>query len=415
MNEFNRQKLGLLLTVNDMLAAFDDGVALSEENWEDVRAALSALGVPGENIMIELTERARTGDKSVILQLQTYFTRFFDAQASAAANSAIISDSYKSGKYGCDREFSAYINFLKSNSASDISAGVYEKLRGVQIKQPEYYKLITEDSRGWYFENNWLDGVGGANNSLITNRVNTLKSNLSKLTWLYDNLADSLSRRSLNALIKFWLTWDYADWRNIALYYCDVVDTNTFPFYDDEIFVDCGSYIGDTVMQFVTAVNSGYKRVYTYDISRKSIELIRQNLASLPNVDIRHKGTGEINAEMVEVGVDQAFHGNKLSADGYGNVVDTVKVVRLDDDIDGPITFLKIDCEGMDKETLRGAKAHIQKYRPKLHVDSYHKLADIVDIPGLIREFDSSYVLFLRLAMTPDTPPRFPTPLFMAI
>lgn len=281
---------------------------------------------------------------------------------------------------------------------------------------PDYYELITEKSKGWYFENNWLDGIGGANNSLITNRVSILKNNISRFEWLYDNLADALSRRSLNALISFWLTWDYTEYRNLALYYCDVVDTAVLPFYEDKVFVDCGSYIGDTVAQYINTVNDRYKRVYTYDISRKSIEVIRKNLAACPNVDIRHKGTADKNTEMAEVGVDQAFHGNKLSVGGrHGNVVEMVKVVRLDDDITEPITFLKIDCEGMDKETLRGAQVHIQKYHPKIHIDSYHKLADIVDIPELIRSFDPTYALFLRLPLGLDTPPRFPVPAFMAI
>jgi len=334
---------------------------------------------------------------------------------SAAASSSMISEDYRDGKYGSDREFLSYMDALRKNSVANIEATVLEDLKSIKKTNQDYYKLITEGSRGWYFETNWLDGVGGKNNSLISNRVATLKNNLERLEWLYENLADSISRRSLNAVIKFWLSWDYSDWRNIALYSNDVVDTSVYPFYDDEIFVDCGSYIGDTVAQYVNTINSNYARVHTYDISRARIELIKKNLAPLPNIVVNHKGTGEINTVMDMVGVDQAFHGNKLSATGGGAAVEKVKVVRLDDDIDEPVAFQKIDCEGMDKETLRGARGIIRKFHPKLHIDSYHKLADILDVPWLIREIDQSYLLYLRLAHGVDTPLRFPAPAYMAI
>jgi len=265
-------------------------------------------------------------------------------------------------------------------------------------------------------EDNNLDGVDGENNSLIINRMETLKSNIVRLEWLYENLADSISRRSLNALIKFWLTWDFTDWKKIARYYCDVVDTNIYSFYDDEVFVDCGGFTGDTVAQFVNTVNSNYKRIYTYDISSTHVAVMKKNLAVLPNIIVNHKGVGDVNTEMTMFGSDQLYSGNRLVIDDLPlDAVEKVEVVRLDEDITEPITFLKIDVEGYDKEALCGASGLIRKYHPKLNVDAYHKLADIVDIPWLIREIDSSYILYLRLPLICDDHLRFPFPTFMAL
>jgi len=179
--------------------------------------------------------------------------------------------------------------------------------------------------------------------------------------------------------------------------------------------VDCGSYIGDTVAQYVNTVNHHFTRVYTYDISGASIKKIKEVLASLPNTIIRHAGTGDTNTEMSLIGMDQAFHGNKLSTAETGAVVERVEVVRLDDDIKEPISFLKIDCEGMDKETLRGAQGQIKRYHPKLHVDSYHKLADLVDVPMLIREIDPGYSLYLRIPHSFKVQPRFPSMAYYAL
>jgi len=294
MHSIDKQVIQLLFSIDEMLTLYGDGVELSNENWDDMRDSLMAFGLPSENIMFTLIENART-DITSLNELRQYFNRFLDTRIAVAADTSKTGEDYRLGLYGCDREFRNYYEELKKSSVNDIVAAVYGNLRKVQETSPDYYRLITEGSRGWYFENNWLDGVDGANNSLIINRVTTLKNNIERLEWLYETLADSISRRSLNALIKFWLTWDYSEWRNIALYANDVVDTTVYPFYENEVFVDCGSYIGDTVAQYVNTVNRVYKRIYTYDISRASIEVIKKNLESLPNIIVNHKGTGEKN------------------------------------------------------------------------------------------------------------------------
>jgi FkbM family methyltransferase len=282
---------------------------------------------------------------------------------------------------------------------------------------PDYYILLTTGSAGWYMGTNWLDGFDGGDNSLIINRMTVLKEKAERFEWLYENLADPLSRLSLTAFIKFWLTWDYADWLKYSLYYCDVVDTAVFPFYEGEVFVDCGSFIGDTVLQYAGIVNDRYRRIYTYDISSASIAAMTQNLSALPNIEIRHSGVSDENGEMDMLGSAVPHGGNRL-ASVTGSVmtqVEKVKVVRLDDDIRERVTFLKIDVEGVDKEALTGAAGIVRKYHPKLNVDAYHQLADIVDVPWLIRELDSSYALYLRLPMLLSSQPRFPFATIMAV
>ncbi|MDR0974387.1 MAG: FkbM family methyltransferase [Ruminococcus sp.] len=419
MNSSAKSKVIRLTAIDDMLSAYADGAVFEADNWNDMSEVLKSFGLPPENIMFEMTGKLADGTGGVreFRELSKYFGRFYDAQFLAASNSVKISEVLSIGEYGCDREFLDYINIINRLSHEQLEQSLMDDLRVIRRENPEYYNALTEGWRVWYFEENYLYGIGHENNSLITNRVKLLKERTRDLIWLYNNLADALSRRNLTAIVKFYLTWEYKDWVDLSTNYCDVVDTNVFPFYDDEVFVDCGSYIGDTVLQFIKAVNADFKRVYTYDINKNSIKIIKKNLASYPNIDIRHKGTGDVNTEMAEVGVEGAYFGNTLSETPIGGFVEMVKVVRLDDDIDEPISFLKIDCEGMDKETLRGASNHIKHTHPKLHVDSYHKLRDIVDIPRLVREIDPSYSIYLRLPCGEELrkEPRQPLPAFIFI
>ena len=66
----------------------------------------------------------------------------------------------------------------------------------------------------------------------------------------------------------------------ISTYYSQnvVANPDIFPFYENEVFVDCGSYIGDTVAEFVNEFNRSYKKIYTYDISAPTVELMKNNL-----------------------------------------------------------------------------------------------------------------------------------------
>jgi len=403
--------------MDEMISVLEDGNDLPTECYSDFIDCLHSLLLPEENILYDFINNIKNGDtKDNINELRKQFNKFYDAQFAAAGASLTISENYLNGDYGCDREFIGYISLLHKSSVEELRASVYNKLEELYANDRNYYNLVTKESYGWYMGDNWLDGINGENNSLIINRVEALKNNLPRLEWLYKNLADSTSRRSLNALIKFWLTWDYDDWKKIARCYCDVVDTNVFSFYDDEVFVDCGGYIGDTVAQYVNTINSRYKRIYVYDISSAHIAALKENLAILPNVIIKHKGVGDVNTEMTMYGSDLLYTGNRLVPSNIPlKAVEKVEVVRLDEDIQEPVTFLKFDVEGFDKEALRGASGLVRKYHPKLNVDAYHQLADIVDIPWLIHELDSSYALYFRLPLIYDDHLRFPFPTIMAI
>jgi len=210
----------------------------------------------------------------------------------------------------------------------------------------------------------------------------------------------------------------------IASYTLPEVDPAIFPFYDDEVFIDCGSYIGDTIVEYVNIANHNYGRIYAYEISQKSIKEIEKNTKDLSNVVINHKGTGDKNTKMNLVGLDGPHQANALSETDVNPITqraeyrpqEVVDVVCLDDDISEPVSHIKIDVEGMDKETLKGASNLIKKYHPKLHVDSYHKLEDIIEVPWLIREIDPSYTLFMRVySLYPFNNPINPSITFQAI
>lgn len=62
----------------------------------------------------------------------------------------------------------------------------------------------------------------------------------------------------------------------------------------------------------------------------------------------------------------------------------------------GGVTFIKMDIEGAEYQSLLGASEMIKKYKPKLAVCLYHKLEDIIEIPYIILSMNPDYKLAIR-------------------
>ncbi len=56
-----------------------------------------------------------------------------------------------------------------------------------------------------------------------------------------------------------------------------------------------------------------------------------------------------------------------------------------------PISFLKADVEGYERELLLGAQETIRKYKPRLSICTYHLPDDWRVIPEIIRSFGVGY------------------------
>lgn len=63
---------------------------------------------------------------------------------------------------------------------------------------------------------------------------------------------------------------------------------------------------------------------------------------------------------------------------------------------DDIVTFIKMDVEGAEYQSLIGAKNTIQKNKPDLAICIYHKQMDFIDLPSLILEMVPEYKIAFR-------------------
>ena len=95
---------------------------------------------------------------------------------------------------------------------------------------------------------------------------------------------------------------------------------------------------------------------------------------------------------------ENADSSSKLSSDGDDGT--KISVTSIDTVCKNEnVSYIKMDIEGSELEALKGAKATIERCKPKLAICVYHKKEDLITIPQYIRSGTSvgkDYKFYLR-------------------
>ena len=158
----------------------------------------------------------------------------------------------------------------------------------------------------------------------------------------------------------------------------------------DEVFVDVGSFDGDSLTQFLRRVGSGYRHIHAMEPDPLNFDQLKRNFGHLPRSTLHDCGLWSHAARM-------GFEPN-----GLGGHLDTrpgavtVRVEALDDMDLGPVSFLKMDIEGAEVPALHGAHQTILRDKPKLAIAAYHKADDLPCIMNAVRSIREDYRFTLR-------------------
>jgi len=208
-------------------------------------------------------------------------------------------------------------------------------------------------------------------------------------------LADERSRSELIAQLRWRLTLDAAglpEPAGVEAYW----DRSILTGHDEELFVDCGAFDGDTVRAFLRARGSCFAGVVAYEPDPATHRRLESTVAALP-ADVRRRVVVRHAAVAGEPGVvrfdaDGAMHS---SISPVGAI--EVPAVTLDAELAGRRpTFVKMDIEGAELDALRGAARVVRESRPVLAICVDHRPDDLWAIPALIAELAPDYVHAFR-------------------
>ncbi|MGL5675357.1 MAG: FkbM family methyltransferase [Cellulosilyticaceae bacterium] len=303
-----------------------------------------------------------------------------------------------------DTEFKALMEFVKERDYTQIKDAIIQNLKHLkEVNNPQYMSTVDYCNKyklwGTYYPDK-------GDYALAESRAEALVGHREDLEWVYKHLADVRSKRVFTNILYYWLMSNFEKINQIHdKTFEQYFDQDIIKCSKDEVFVDIGAYVGDTLVSYVQNFGKDcYKTIYCYEIVPANIDYINQNIKNfqLNNVVIRAKGASSKEGVMYfESGnvspVSQLADSGELS----------VPVVKIDDDLVEKATFIKMDIEGGEEEAILGCAEQIKKNHPKLAISIYHNHKDIWKIARMIHEIDDSYHFYIRYYGTPYFPTEY--------
>ena len=168
-----------------------------------------------------------------------------------------------------------------------------------------------------------------------------------------------------------------------------------FQLKDNEVFIDCGAFDGDTIRSFLKQPNGLSGRICAFEADPGNFKSLERTLSMLPQhgpIVVNNRAVGAANGSVLFCASgNEASYVSPLSGDTR------VECVALDKALDGlDPTYIKMDIEGAELDALNGASELIARCSPVLAICSYHRQDHLWKIPLLIRSFYPDYRFYLR-------------------
>lgn len=207
---------------------------------------------------------------------------------------------------------------------------------------------------------------------------------------VYEELADEKSRESLVAYINQKISMKYGFLERVYIEN-QYFNPEVMPLKDGERFVDCGAYNGDSAEAFIRELHrrgiGEYKEIISFEPDPNSFQELQEK--HILNHICINKGTSDKKEEL------------KFSTIGTSSGINqkgeyTIETTTIDETVLGEVTLIKMDVEGAELVSLKGAEKCIIENRPKLAICIYHKREDLWQIYEYIKSLVPGYKFYIR-------------------
>ena len=173
--------------------------------------------------------------------------------------------------------------------------------------------------------------------------------------------------------------------------------SNVYRHLEDEVFIDCGGYVGDTLEQYIKIKQGhSFKEYIIFEPDESNYDLLVKYISSLPETT-RQKICSYPYAVGKEYEILNFSGGEGSDAYIDENGHQKITCVAMDEILsDKSPTFIKMDLQGHEAYALYGAKNIIKKFNPVLAISVYHDVHDLWELPLLMQHFYPEYSFFLR-------------------
>jgi FkbM family methyltransferase len=207
---------------------------------------------------------------------------------------------------------------------------------------------------------------------------------------------DDRSAREYLAQLRLRLELDF---RHVDRAGCDhpaYFPPDLFTLTENESFVDCGAFDGDTYADFIRVTDSHFQRYIALEpdvdnFAKLAVRTAAETSLPAPRVRLLRMGVSE-RACVIRFSADSSTE-SRISDEG----TQEIQCLSLDEILQGESpTFIKMDIEGAEGDALCGAATTLANHRPILAVSAYHRATDLWRLPALIASLVTDYSFFLR-------------------
>ena len=173
----------------------------------------------------------------------------------------------------------------------------------------------------------------------------------------------------------------------------------------NEVFVDCGAYVGDTIERYLFSHLGLFERIYAFEPDRRNFRaclirrerLLQEWALAEDKITILPYAVGS-ESENAYIHHMNGGLGSQIAMAREDETYDSVQIAALDDCLlsKTKVSFIKMDIEGSEYDALHGAVAILKRDRPKLAICIYHNTADLYRIMIYLKSLDLGYCFALR-------------------
>lgn len=246
------------------------------------------------------------------------------------------------------------------------------------IEQYEIVKLLSDLGVNRFYElSDWeKDQIKGEPGWTDVGRIEYYYEHFDDLQAVYETLYDEKSKKVMLEYIRAFMEIDVYKLHqcsgDVKYFYDQNADMSREEIYkhlEDEVWVNCGSATGDNIFWYF-ANGLKAKVIYAYEADEKAYARLNKNLKYLP--EKYRKKVFTIN-EFID---EKTNWGGILNGD--------------------KITLINADVDGSELDLLKSMEEVIVSCRPVLAICTYHKAADLIDLPSYVKQIVKNYHFVLR-------------------
>ena len=214
-------------------------------------------------------------------------------------------------------------------------------------------------------------------------------AHLREMQEAYALLADELSRRVYETVLRFYHTGDIALLDGVTTGK-DEAFRSVLQLSGNELYVDLGAYNGDTIDEFLHYTGGSYRKIVALEPNAKNFAKLRAHCGGMENTELWELGAWSRTDTLLfnnKAGRNSAIAGKGVAT----------RVAAADSILCGAAaSYIKADVEGADREALLGMAKTLRLFKPKLNLAAYHRFEDLFRLPLLLHALRPDYKIYLR-------------------